>query len=549
MNFTLKPNNRKNRSGATLVAKIVSPDKKDFTYKEYPVLLHEQSLTDQESVIRDKQQLDAILSSSNSFWNEQPGVIPDDEFGNPLYITDSIKGLTTALTSATNGSTIDAPKFTTQTLNGEEIISDNGEVRFRPKYKGEDTPDFITTITINIHKGDATETYTQDIIIPAFTEEEIKNRIGGMTADQLWDVIKGQNGDHKLSDDKTKIVYKDFADLSSDLTPLYNILNLGEMMELEVPDGVTDYLPKLTLTYPNIVDSIGVDKKTVTRPSVASCVAAKGESDKIVSDISDTSCPEGNGLDPLNIVSAYTIQNATASNAVKAVVAFDGQNINVPSGEPLNIAIMSSLVKFSHFKANFTDSSQLSWIVPQESISTYSAGISGSTSLKNNSSASPFSIKVGASENFAIKVPTCLADIFKSNPFNDGSGIDGTSPIGYSYETSAGSTVGTAKGFNQNLFTSVTYKLYNNTNPNKLEEISASSITDVLPSSVGTVKNEVTTFIGDTPSYTYLVINNMYLDTTTPIILEVIFNFTKNNLDGGLSDNQKSFFLSITKGV
>ena len=554
MSFTLKPNNRKNRAGATLIAKIVSPDKQDFAYREYPVLLHEQALTDQEAVIRDKQQVDAIISSSNSFWNEQPGVIPDDSLGNPLYVkTESIKGLTTALTSATNGSTIDPPKFTVQTLDGEQIISDNGEIKFRPKYKGDDTLDFMTTMTIDVHKGDVKETYTQDIIIPAWTKEEIAGDLESITGAQLWELIKGQNGDHKLSDSETKIVYKNFADLSSDITPLYTLLGLDKKMELDIPVGEPDYLPKLTLTYPNIIEGtpfIAVDKKTVTRPSVADCIDTYKKTASLkVSDISDAVCPEGNGFDPLNIVSAYTVQNATSSNAVTGTIEFGGNNISIPSTQ-LNIAIMSSLIKFSHFKANFTDSSQLSWIVPQESIVAYSSGISGSTSLKNNSSASPFSIQVGATENFAIKLPSTLSDIFKNNPFNDGDGTGGTSPIGYSYSISAGSTVGTAIGFNQNLFTSVAYRIYGGLNTDKLEKISALSISDVISSPAGASPiSFISSAIGETPTNDYLVINNSYLDTTDPVILEITFTFTKNNLDGGNADNQKSFFLSITKGV
>jgi len=185
MSFILKSNNRKNRSGSTLRAKVVTEVNGTIKskVKDFPIIVREQKLSDKECVIRDKQQMESIIISSNE--------TIEDSGETYIIVKDQIKELNTAITSATNGSIIDTPQWS---ITNENILSKNGEVINRPKF-GDDS-DFITIMSIKVHKGDEEETFKVGIKVPRYEVLEVLNQLDmvfGQTT--LINAIKDQNVD------------------------------------------------------------------------------------------------------------------------------------------------------------------------------------------------------------------------------------------------------------------------------------------------------------------------------------------------------------------
>lgn len=132
MAYRLKPNNRKMLSGTTLVAKIVSPDKKAFVTAEYPILVQTQQLSDEECCIRDMQTVDAILESNNDFSD----------------IKNGINSLADALEANNNGTTISLPSDSWKNATYEDadgkkhvLMTTDGRVQERPLYNPNATED------------------------------------------------------------------------------------------------------------------------------------------------------------------------------------------------------------------------------------------------------------------------------------------------------------------------------------------------------------------------------------------------------------------------
>lgn len=185
MSFILKSNNRKNRSGSTLRAKVVTEVNNTIKskVKDFPIIVREQKLSDKECVIRDKQQMESIIISSNE--------IIEDSGETYIIVKDQIKELNTAITSATNGSVIDTPQWS---ITNENILSKNGEVINRPKF-GDDS-DFITIMSIKVHKGDEEETFKVGIKVPRYEVIEVINQLDmAFGQNTLINAIKDQNVD------------------------------------------------------------------------------------------------------------------------------------------------------------------------------------------------------------------------------------------------------------------------------------------------------------------------------------------------------------------
>ena len=192
MSFILKPNNRKNRSGSTLRAKLVKKveakngigeDKIASITKDFPIIVREQKLSDKECVIRDEQQLASIIEAANIFEIE-----PGKSY---MEVKEQINELTTALSSATNGSIIDSPQWSNTNYN---ILSKNGEVINRPKFG--DTQDFNTIMSIRVHKGDEEEIYQVNVRVPRHSAEEILSILSNkFTTAVFSNAIKNQNND------------------------------------------------------------------------------------------------------------------------------------------------------------------------------------------------------------------------------------------------------------------------------------------------------------------------------------------------------------------
>ncbi len=424
MSFILKPNNRKKRSGSTLVAKIISPDKKDYIYKEYPVLIQEQTLTDQEAVIRDMQQLDAILSGANPNW---------------ASITEEIKELSVALKSATNGSTIDPPTFTIQAVGDLEIVSKDGKIINRPKYNGENSTDFSSTMNIKVHKGDVEEIFTKDFIVPAYNAQEILEKMTSYLNNNniFWNYIKGNNVSYA----------KIFSNLSKpNVSTILNQSGLHQLINMEEPTNI----PTLTFTYPNFYSAtlLNADGE-YTRPN-ANDVYGKDALYNIQSltdvNASDIGIP-GYSVDKnYGLTVAYTLSSKNPQdNIITGTFSLEGQK---SSAEIKDVAFVSSIINISDVVDNIVSSAHDSWILGLTTMSHY--GLTDKL-LGNNNSSVVWTIP-NDTENIVIRIPsTFLAmTVDNVNGTDDKTVISDKNNIGYA------TTDGVLKGFT-NTFATVTY--------------------------------------------------------------------------------------------
>lgn len=204
MSFILKTNNRKKVSGSTLVAKIVSPDCKDWDSRRYPVTVSVQGLSDKECVIRDIQQIDSILCSNNEVY----------ENGFLLGNNSELSELGIALNSAVNGSSVSEVTIVDEQ---ENLIDDNSMIQItngnkckvihRPPYNPKDENDLgddeesykSVDISVTVSKGDYSEKYIRTIYVKPYTADEVALKITQYLQDDFWNCIKGE---HNISTDK-----------------------------------------------------------------------------------------------------------------------------------------------------------------------------------------------------------------------------------------------------------------------------------------------------------------------------------------------------------
>lgn len=419
MSFILKPNNRKNRSGSTLIAKIVSPDKKDFIYKEYPVLVQEQTLTDQEAVIRDMQQLDAILSGANVNW---------------ANITEEIKELSVALKSATNGSTIDPPTFTIQNMGDLEIVSKDGKITNRPKYDGEDSTDFSSTMNIKIHKGDVEEIFSKDFVVPAYTAQEIVEKITSYLGDNIfWNYIKGNNNS------STKI----FSDLAQpSVTAILNQSGLYTMINMDKPANI----PTLSFEYPEFYTTPLLNSEgKYTRPD-SDDIYGK-DSLYNIEPVTDTNAYDI-GIANYNSDKNYGLTVAYAFSSKKAsenkIVGTFELDEATASTEIKDVAFISSVINISDVTENIIGSAHQSWILGLSIMNHYSIT---DALLGNNNSSVTFTVP-NNSENIVIRIPNNFLSMTSEDVAS--TVIGDVNNIGYS------TTDGVLKGFT-NQFATIAY--------------------------------------------------------------------------------------------
>lgn len=404
MAYRLKPNNRKMLSGTTLVAKIVSPDKKAFVTAEYPILVQTQQLSDEECCIRDMQTVDAILESNNDFAD----------------IKNGINSLADALEANNNGTTISLPSDSWKNATYEDadgkkhvLMTTDGRVQERPLYDPNATDEQKfrgVQFTIHIKKGTAERTLTKTAIIPMYSKEEV---LAFNTGYNPWNLIKLNN----IAKDKIT------GNLKVIFTPEEIRTFLGEAFSKRAVSNKDEAVPKMDI---DISALYGFNSETgeYTRPT-ASEVWQMQDSDTShrFEPIYDNNEVAGTNKGNTGAIIAYGIDNIAGSNSILSILKYDDETHNPPV--PINDArVISSFITIDEVKANLANSMYLHWagldaITGKNSI--IAVGAAGSTQN------APITCALNG-KGLVVTCPGSIEDLVK----DENSGIVDTSKIGYS---------------------------------------------------------------------------------------------------------------------
>lgn len=454
-NYVLKANNRKKASGVTLQAKIVSPDKKDYIYRQYPVQLQVQKLTDKECVIRDKQQIESILNSANNngvtrFWTQ---------------ITDEIMSLDMALNSATNGSSVTyddefgGKYFSPDSDGSKTIIDQTGKILNRPKYDpSRDENYFMTELRIYIYKGDEHQTYTQNILVPGYTGDEILTMIyDGLYNEKMWELVKNRNSSNAGNYYVTSSLNKPAA------STIMTNLNLSEYMNIDYCPTYSVYVPQYftntegiqILTFTNAGDvftysppspqemvSAVADNPTdlsVTNLSLSPTGSDKEAFKKIVLSIIPD-CPLYKDVLPLQNPTGMTIAKIMTSTRVSNAIEFtwtaEGGSDTIKTSTP-DLMFVSSAITMENIRANIRSSAKYSWFIPPSALQQYTS-VSGNPSLFTAGEKTLNGV-IGNNKNIIIKLPKTLDQLVQNTSGDttyDANIVD-TTGIGY-YKNASG---------------------------------------------------------------------------------------------------------------
>lgn len=432
MGFYLKTNNRKKLSGSLLEAKVVSPDYKLSGYKTFPIQVQVQTLSDRECVIRDMQQLDAILSSNNNWSN----------------IDTQVKELNTALKSASNGSkitlgTVAQPNVgfsPSKDENNVVVINNDGVVEHRPPYApNNQNSDFNTTLRITIKKGSIVEEYTKQMIIPAYTADnvmaEIKNKYWNNSV--FWNSIKNNN-------DRPLNLFSNISIINQDVFLSNNGLK-------DIYYDSTDTAPTMSLVVPNYYSETLIDKTSgeVATFTATDMYALKSNASYRVQEVkaTDLNSIEATALhvdvqNSRDEVVCYRLQSSTdTDNVLSGTWSLDGTSLTSMAYQS-PVGFLSSKISTSDILSNISSSIKLSWFIPRDVLE--ANGLSN-TSVGSTSTSNRKIIQIASGKNPIIKVADSLSQLVTSE-YEDNTIVD-TTGIGYSYDP----TTGTRNGFSNSM--------------------------------------------------------------------------------------------------
>lgn len=415
MGYILKTNNRKKLSGCTLQAKIVSPDKKDVVYREYPIEVQVQQLSARERVMRDMQQLDAILSQNNDWSN----VTKINELGN-------------ALNSASYCYLILKP-FENDSDDDGLIINSSGDILRQPVYG---SSDFATALTILVKDKidtDVQETYRKPFIIPAYTADNIIGNLKQVfNNSSIWNLIKKDN----------TMASKIHSDL--------NRVNTTQLFAQTSPQGIatkdmfdaddSSSIPALTMSYPSYYSGL------ITEDSQGAHVARIDADDmwELDSNSSYTITPlkvthltseecQSLGLDAAydrGEVVCYAMSSSDPSlNVISGSFTLDGSSLTCDASVS-GVRFLSKKIELSQIARNLVDSAKLSWFIPADALTEYDIidVDAGSTDASHPKTIMIKKDDYGNLLNPVFKVPGSLLDLFQDTDVTD------SQHIGYSYD-------------------------------------------------------------------------------------------------------------------
>lgn len=416
MSYILRPNNRKRISGSTIKAKIVSPDKKMSSSVEYPVQVQVQTLSDRECVIRDMQQMDAILSGVNDWSN----------------ITEEIKEFQTALTSATNGSRIILDGFQPyKDGNGNEIINSNGVVLKRPAYTAGTDTDFTTILRIIVKKNEEQEVYTKNITIPAYTADEVIGAIKTSNfAKEYWSLIKNANV-------KPKNIFSSLTNITgSNILQRYGI-------DKYYNSSVAASIPVLETTYPSYYTGDGTlisNTGAVNRLDAKTVYALKNDLHYSVVGVSGSELTDEEALainvnksHSKNETVAYRLKssNLNTDNIIKSTFTLEGSTLPCVISQD-DIGFLSNKIQVSHIQSNIIQSMHLGWFIPSSARTAY--GIANDKII-DSSESSRTTISINTTTcNPILKIPNSLTSLIDISD-DTSNAIQDFENIGYDWNT------------------------------------------------------------------------------------------------------------------
>ena len=418
MGYILKTNNRKKLSGSTLQAKIVSPDKKDVVYREYPVEVQIQTLSDRECVLRDMQQLDAILSQNNNWAN----------------IT-KINELNSALQSASNGSTFILREFVPDSDDNGKIIDADGTILRQPMYStSQSTSDFSSTLHITVKKGSVVEEYTKDFVVPAYTADSILGNIKLLfNNNSLWSLIKNVN-------EKQKNIHSNLSKINVDT--LFNQqassgVSTNSMFDAEDANAK----PALTMTYPNYYTSALVTEDSqsanVTKIEASNMYQLSPSQYRIEAvKANELTADECTGMsinktyDRGEIVGYRMYSTNASDNIISGKFTLTGATLPCEATVS-NVGFLSKKVRTQDISDNILGSALLSWFIPTYALTSYN--ISDAPANTSDTTSSRKSITIPKDEfsnqlNPVLKISGTLLDMLQDTDI-----VDATH-IGYSYD-------------------------------------------------------------------------------------------------------------------
>lgn len=454
MSFVLKTNNRKKVSGSTLVAKIVSPDKKDYVTREYPVTVSVQTLSDKECVIRDIQQIDSILCSNNEIHPSGDGFI--------LSNGASLGELGVALGSAVNGSSVSEVTIVNERDNliGNDpmVQITNGTVckvinspiydPQTPFNANSDDPygDKVykkVEFSITVSKGDYSEDYVKAIYVKAYSATDVQNKINLYLQDNLWDCIKGANtSENKVFTNFDKNFIKNIDNYAID--KIYegtgHIFNKdNENINISLNISAPDFFDTLT----NIYDE---ENCTITRLSASSMYQKKTSQEALsanlnIEPVRSFVSPTDNLLmstidlqteNKINnyaddYIFAYSCTGSDEASKFKCELTVQDLISNV---ETNNIKVISNSISLNDIRENIISSFMFGCFVDPSNAD----GGTDDTLFEVNSVSGQYeqvrkNVNV-SNKNVYMRIPKRITSLFSTDMLND------TKKIGYSYYSS-----------------------------------------------------------------------------------------------------------------
>lgn len=429
MGFILKTNNRKVESGTTLRAKVISPDKTAYDYKDFPIIVQPQSLSDKEKLLRDYQTVASILDSNNPDW----------------IITKEVYGINEAIKAVTYSSVVfgDAVNNTSDSLidNGTSgnvtiIEANNGKVVNRPAYNATTTHNFsaVLNLTLTIGSGNKEEKmlFTRIVVVPPYSKEEILEAISTKwTATTLWDSIKKNN----VSKERVYSSLNQPTGIS-----LLQTWELDHMIDTEDENSV----PVLSWVYPSYLNTTLISSDgTIGTLDADDVYQVNRESCNVtpvyLNELSDSECT-GLSLDQTKSkgeVVAYKLSSKTASeNKVIGRWSFGATRIE----KSIDISFLSQKVDMQLVYNNVKGSFSLGWIIPQDILEEY--GQEDMVIPSNNDRDHKLSITIPADKHLILKLSNNIRNVVTTNT----NAIADTNHIGYAYDGR------TMEGFSSDMF-------------------------------------------------------------------------------------------------
>ena len=420
MAYKFKTNNKRQVSGTTLIAKIVSPDTNSFRTAEYPIVLQAIGISDAEACIRDKQSLLSKLNASNDFDN----------------LTTQVNNMDT---QGANGTKI------TYDFSDSSYIDSTGNVLRRPKFDStvEEANRFVAvTMTITISKNEAKEVVQQLIIIPMYTAYEVLSAVlFGTTA--LWNNIKLSNYSYNSIISNLKLAWNDKTE----------ILNLIPEISTYALTSKEANIPALSfdagsLAFTAGTDQIGITNATgtITRPTFAQMYSQSKAEDNTytITEVRDTdsdatvSAEERNGS--TGSVVAYRISN---NSNIKATFTLEDEKID----RTLNaVKVMSNYIGLTEIRNTIINASSISWLIRLIDLTdnkyTFDSKVNSETGIISNAQSENNRVVISTSgEDIILRCPSDITDLTQSADYV----INDSQNIGYYTTFEGGSS--TAHGF------------------------------------------------------------------------------------------------------